>query len=385
MAARAINRLSARGVQAISEPGRYNDGDGLYLVVDENRNKRWIYRYRFRGSRTDIGLGSLRDISLAKAREIAAEVREKVRRGIDPQRSQNVPGGVPTFGEMAELVITSLSPGWRGRVTESNWRLSLEKHAEKLGKLHVDTITTEDVLDVVKPLWTTKPESGGKLRERIERVLDAAKAKKFIASPWENPARWRGHLEHMLPKRKKLSRGHHRALPYQKAPAFMAELRKRTGMGALALEWTILSAAREAMTLEATWSEIQGDLWVVPGSRMKEAGELVVPITEPMRRVLDKVRREEGLIFPSQTTNGVMSNATMDGVLKRMKVDATPHGFRSTFRDWAGDCTDHPREIAELALAHKVGGEVERAYRRSDALKKRRALMEDWAAFLAGA
>lgn len=214
MVGRAINQLSARRVQTLTEPGRYADGGGLYLVVDERGNKRWVFRYRFRGSRKDMGLGPLRDVSLAAAREAAAEARETIRRGSDPMRTQRTPEGVLTFEAMSEKVISSLSPGWRGRVTESNWRLSLLKHGKKLGRLPVDTVTTEDVLEVLKPLWSDKPESAGKLRERIERVLDAAKVAGMRSG--ENPARWRGHLEHMLPKRKKLSRGHHRALPYEK-------------------------------------------------------------------------------------------------------------------------------------------------------------------------
>lgn len=376
--ARAIHKLTARTVATLARPGRHADGGGLYLVVDKNGAKRWALLVTIRGRRREIGLGGLSKANgLTDAREKAVEAMRAIERGEDPTRPKSAS---PTFAEAAEEIITDLAPGWRGAKTEEGWRRSLLTHAKKLANLPVDQVTTDDVLDVVRPLWRDKPESGGKLRARLEVLFDAAKARGWRQG--ENPARWRGHMDRLLPKRKKLTRGHHRALPYADMSAFMARLGDETAMSARALEWTILTAGREDMTLGMTWGEIVGDLWTIPAARMK-VGEHRVPLPKQALGILDTVRLGEppagALVFPGAKPGKPMSNATMDALLKRMKVDATPHGFRSTFRDWAGDMTDHPREVAEAALAHVVGSSTERAYRRGDALKKRRALMTDWA------
>jgi integrase len=382
--ARQTNRLSARTVQTLTAHGKHHDGGGLYLVVDP-KGRRWVLRYQIRKRRREMGLGAYPLVSLARAREIAEEARRAVAEGKDPILVRKVAAGVPTFGEVADRVIAELSPGWRGRSTEASWKRSLEKQAAKLRPLPVSEVTPDDVLEVVKPIWTALPESGGKLRERIERVLDAAAAAGYRAG--DNPARWKGNLQHRLPVRKKLTKGHHRALAWAAVPALMQRLSESGSTGALALMWTILTAAREGMTTGATWQEITADLWVVPGERMKEGVEHRVPLAAGALELLGRVRPPEGAyrptdpIFPGARRNSFMSNATMDAVLRRMGVNATPHGFRSTFRDWAGDCTEHPREVAEAALSHKVGDDVERAYRRGDALEKRRRLMADWARF----
>lgn len=381
---REINRLSARTVQTITETGRHGDGDGLYLVVAPDGAKRWVLLFQLRGRRREMGLGPLRTTTLAQARQAAQDAREVIRQGKDPIEVRKVPEGIPTFAAASEALIATLAPGWRGAKTEESWRRSLITHAATIGRMSVDQITTEDVLRVVKPYWVSKPESGAKLRERIERVLDAETARGTRAGA--NPARWKSHLALMLPKRQKLVRGHHRALPYAEVRKFVARLRQSPSMGAAALEWTILTVSREDMTLAAEWKEIKGDLWTIPGLRMKEGKPHRVPLSDAALAVLERVRpikgKAAGLIFPSTITGGKMSNATMDRLLERWKVDSTPHGFRSTFRDWAGDCTDHAREVVEAALAHQVGDDVERAYRRGDALEKRRLLMADWAAFL---
>lgn len=378
--ARTVNRLTARTVATLTRPGRHADGGGLYLVIDKSGAKRWALLVTVRGRRREYGLGGLSKINgLAEARGKAEETLRAIQRGEDPAKPQTAS---PRFCEAAEMVITDLSPGWRGAKTEAGWRRSLLTHAKDIGNIPVDLIDTDDVLGVVRPLWTTKPESGGKLRERLEVVLDAAKARGWRSG--DNPARWRGHLALLLPKRAKLTRGHHKALPYTDLPSFMARLAEQTAMSARALEWTILTASREEMTLGMTWAEVQAGLWTIPKHRMKTGQVHRVPFGAQGEAVLTAVRYNdtpEGLVFPGAKKGRPMSNATMDALLDRMKVDVTVHGFRSTFRDWAGDKTDHPREVAEAALAHRVGDEAERAYRRGDALEKRRRLMLDWEAF----
>jgi integrase len=382
--ARQINRLSARTVQTLTAEGKHHDGGGLYLVIDP-KGKRWVLRYQIRKRRREMGLGPFPLISLARARELAEDARRTVAEGVDPIQARKVAGGVPSFGEIADRLIAELSPGWRGKATAANWKRSLVSQSAKLRPMPVSEVTAEDVLEVVKPVWTALPESGGKLRERIERVLDAATAAGYRVG--ENPARWKGNLQHRLPPRQKLTKGHHRAISWKDVPELMQRLMDNGSVGALAMMWTILTVAREGMTIGAAWREIDGDLWIIPASRMKEGAEHRVPLAPEALDVLAKVRPRRRApkpaepIFPGARPGSFMSNATMDAVLRRLGVDATPHGFRSTFRDWAGDCTEHPREVAEMALAHKVGSDVERAYRRSDALEKRRRLMADWAKF----
>lgn len=382
---RKINQLTRRGLTSLTEPGRYGDGQGLYLLVDQKRHRRWVFRFSLHGRRRDMGLGSASTVKLGEARDLAEAARILLKKGHDPVKSRGLILGVPTFGRVADDLILDLKSGWRGKSTEQNWKRGLETQAKAIREIPVDKVDEEDVLKVLKPLWDTLPESAGKLRERIERVLDAAKAKGLRQG--ENPARWRGNLEYRLPPRRKLVRGHHRALPYDQIPGFMAALRSHQAISADALEWTILSCAREAMTTGARWREIEAEVWRIPGKRMKEGREHVVPITAPMRAILDKVKPRradpKAVIFPGPISGEELSNAAMDALLRRMKVDAVPHGFRSTFRDWAGDCTDFPREIAEAVLAHVVGGDTERAYRRGDALDKRRKLMEAWASYCA--
>jgi len=381
---RQTNRLSARTVQTLSAHGKHHDGGGLYLVIDA-RGRRWVLRYQIRRRRREMGLGPYPLISLAAARELAEESRRAVAAGRDPIQARKAAGGIPTFGEVADRLIAAMAPGWRGKSTETSWRRSLGKQAARLRGLAVNEIGPDDVLEAVKPVWTDLPESGAKLRERIERVLDAASAQGFREG--DNPARWKGNLQHRLPPRRKLTKGHHRAIPPAEVPALMHKLQANGSMAALALMWTILTAAREGMTTGATWREIDGDLWTIPAARMKEAQPHRVPLSKEVLDVLARVRpkrdapRPDAPIFPSPQKRSFLSDAAMDAVLKRMGVNATPHGFRSTFRDWAGDHTAHPREVAEAALAHVVGDDVERAYRRGDALEKRRLLMAEWGAF----
>ncbi|WP_407123201.1 tyrosine-type recombinase/integrase [Bradyrhizobium sp. STM 3561] len=274
--------------------------------------------------------------------------------------------------------------GFRNEKHKAQWKSTLETYAASLRAKPVDTISTDDVLAALKPIWTTKAETASRVRGRIEKVLDAAKAKGFREG--ENPARWRGHLDHLLPKPSKLARGHHPAMAYEQLPAFIADLRLREATAALALEFCILTAARSGEVLGMLWSEIDFDkkTWTVPAKRMKAGRQHRVPLSSravAILRQLEKLKTSD-FVFAGQKRNRPLSNMAMDMMLRRTKVgDVTVHGFRSSFRDWAGNVSSFPREIVETALAHVIGDKAEQAYRRSDALDKRRKLMEAWAAY----
>lgn len=379
--AQLIHRLKDRQIKTITKPGRHADGGGLYLVVDKGGAKRWAMLITVSGRRREYGLGSILSVDVVRARELAKQTREAVARGEDPRRPKEPP---PTFRRAAEIVIEEQAPGWRGRDTKAHWERSLYSYAESLGGLPVDVIETDDVLSAIKTMWKTRPESGRKLRQRIETVLDVAAVRGWRQGA--NPARLKGHLDKLLPRQSRVVQ-HRRAVAYEDAPGVMAGLAQETASSARAMEWTILTAAREGMTRFMVWSEIDGDVWTVPAERMKqdEQGDFRVPLPDQALAVLASVKigdpDPKTLVFPG-AKGKPMSDQTMDALLSRMGVDATPHGFRSTFRDWAGDCTEHPREVAEAALAHIVGGNTERAYRRRDAFAKRRALMKDWADYV---
>ena len=287
------------------------------------------------------------------------------------------------FGELADEVVTEQGKSFRNAKHRAQWKMTLETYAAPLRPKAVDAITTEDVLSVLKPIWTAKAETASRLRGRIERVLNAAKAKGFRSG--ENPAAWRGHLENLLPKRHKLARGHHAAMPYPDVPAFVAQLREREAVAGLALEFAILTAARSGEVLGALWSEIDLDAkaWIIPPKRMKAAREHRVPLSKRALAILKRTEaaKTSNLVFPGQLAGRPLSVMAMDMVLRRMGASVTVHGFRSSFRDWAGNETHFPRELAEHALAHVMGDKAEQAYRRSDALEKRRALMDAWAAY----
>jgi integrase len=377
------SKLTARKVET-AKPGKYSDGGNLYLVVSEAGSRKWVLRFTWRGQAKEMGLGSASSVPLADAREKAASARRKIAQGLNPIDERKRDGGIPTFGEMADNVRETLSAGFRNEKHKAQWKSTLETYAAPLRAKPVDTIATEDVLAVLKPIWTTKAETASRVRGRIEKVLDAAKAKGFREG--ENPARWRGHLDHLLPRPSKLARGHHAAMPYEEVAAFIARLRKRAATSALALELCILTAARSGETLGMRWSEIDLDkkIWTVPANRMKAGREHRVPLSSraaAVLRQLEKVRTG-GFVFPGHARNKPLSNMSMEMVLRRTKIEgATVHGFRSSFRDWAGNVSNFPREVVETALAHVIGNKAEQAYRRSDALEKRRNLMEAWAAY----
>lgn len=392
--ARQINRLSARAIQTISEPGMYADGNGLYLSTT-NGGRRWVFVFRWQGKRREMGLGSVRDISLAKARELAAKARELLTQGVNPivareaERAAMVEApAIPTFGVFATEYIKSVESGWRNEKHRSQWRNSLRDHAGAIWNKPVDQIGTDDVLEVLQPIWTKIPETAGRVRGRIEKILSAAKARELRSRDASNPAQLRGHLDVLLPKRLRLTRGHHAAMPYAVVPLFMRQLADRPAMAARAMEFLILTAARSGEVRGAKWGEIEGDVWTIPADRMKAGVPHTVTLTTAARGVLGEL--EEGpadaYIFEAERKGRLLSDMALSMLLRRMGQGAyTVHGFRSAFKDWAIDCTDFPDEISEEALAHVVGSKVRRAYRRGEALDRRRALMETWAAHVTNA
>ena len=374
-------RLTARKVET-AKPGKYSDGGNLYLIVSPNGSRKWVLRFTWRGRAKEMGLGTPATVSLADAREKAASARRKIAQGLNPIDERKRTSGVPTFGEMADQVRETLSAGFRNEKHKAQWKSTLATYAAPLRDKPVDTVTTDDVLAILKPIWTTKPETASRVRGRIEKVLDAAKAKGFREG--ENPARWRGHLDHLLPRPSKLARGHHAAMPYDHVAAFVAGLREREAIAGLALELCILTAARSGEILGMRWDEIDLDkkIWTVPAHRMKAGREHRVPLSQRATAILVRLteQRSGDFVFAGQRRGEPLSNKALETMLRRMKIEnATVHGFRSSFRDWAGNETGYPRELIETALAHVIGNQAEQAYRRSDALEKRRNLMEAWA------
>jgi integrase len=371
---KAVKKLSARAVATVAEPGRHSDGEGLYLNVTPSGARSWLFMWKKDGRRREMGLGSAGSVSLARARELASECRAQVAAG-------KTKSGTPTFGAIANALIASKEVEWRNPKHRAQWRMTLEKYAVPLRSRPVDDIDTAAVLAVLTPLWREKPETASRLRGRIEAVLDAAKAQGLRSG--ENPAAWRGHLSHLLPKRGKLTRGHHAAMPYVDIPAFIERLSAREATSAMALEFCILTAARSGEVLGARWLEINfgTKVWTVPAERMKAAREHRIPLSDRALGKLSEARVGD-LIFPGQRAGRPLSVTAMEMLLRRMdQDDVTVHGFRSAFRDWAGNETDFPREVAEAALAHVIGDKAEQAYRRGDALEKRRELMSAWAIY----
>lgn len=373
-----LHRLSPKRVQSVKDHGRHADGGGLYLVVDQY-GKRWVFMWVRAGRRSEMGLGPVRDVTLAEAREMAAAARGALRKGSDPRSARK--SRPPTFGECADSFLKAMAPQFKNAKHLWQWGQTLgDAYCGAIRSKPVDQITTEDVLAVLMPVWSAKNETAARLRGRIERVLDAARAKGQRSG--ENPARWRGHLDHLLPRRQKLQRGHHRAIPASEVPDLIRRLREVDTVAAVCLEWCILTACRTGEAIGARWEEIDGDLWTIPAERMKAKRPHRVPLTPRCLTILDELRQMGSVwVFPGQRRGKPLSNMAMLELLRRLSVDATTHGFRSTFRDWAGDHTSFPREIIEAALAHTVGSETERAYRRGDALERRRDLMAAWASY----
>lgn len=393
--ARPINRLTARTVTTAG-PGRHADGNGLFLFNDGT--KRWVFHFHWAGQRREMGLGSAAEVSLAEARRARDEARELVRRGLNPieeRRKSKAARTGKTLGDVAKEMMADKGSAWLDSKASAPWRRTWEAlsdgspYAEAVRHLRPQEVDTAAVLRAIKPLWLTKPETAGKVRGHIEATIDAATAQGLRVG--DNPARWRGHLDKLLPRRAELTRGHQRAISYKDLPAVWMRLRAMKGAAAKALAFTILTVSRESQTLLADAEEfnLAAKLWTVPKARMKgradQKREHEVPLTDTAITILHECGFGRGIVFKSPMKNGALSNSAMDKVCDTLKIDATPHGFRSTFRDWAGDCTDFPEEIAEAALAHVVGSKTRRAYRRKDALDKRRRLLEAWEQFVTSA
>jgi integrase len=395
---RKAEELGPLKVSHIKTPGFHAVGgvSGLYLQVLPTGGRCWVLRVMIGGKRRDMGLGGFPDVPLADARRKAREAREAIEKGRDPIEERKAAkaalaagaGRVLTFEQAVKDYLRAHEGAWKNPKHLAAWKHTLDTYANPaIGKLAVGDIETTHILNLLRPIWSEKTETAKRLRGRIEQILNAAKATGAIKSPWENPARWRGHLDRLLaPPRKLAPVVHHKALPVDEAGAFMVRLRQVEGMGARALAFAILTAARSGEVRGATWAEIdlKAKIWTVPKQRMKANREHRVPLSAAAIELLESLPRLArcDLVFPA-ASGRPLSDMTLSAVCRRMDVAAVPHGFRSTFRDWCGEHTSFPREIAEAALAHTIGDEVEAAYRRGDALEKRRRLMDSWAAFLA--
>ena len=381
--ARQLKRLTARTVATTKKLGRHADGGNLYLTISQTGagvSRRWTFLFSLNGKQREAGFGSVNDVTLAEAREKAAGYRSMLAKGIDPlaakKAGQEAAAARKTFGQCADELIKSKRREWRSEVHAAQWRTTIDDYCGPILDKPVDAIDTQAVLGVLQPVWGRIPETASRLRGRIEAVLDFAKAHKLRSG--ENPASWRGNLALILPKRQKLSRGHHKAMPYAEVPAFIGKLREVESVPALALEFAILTAARSGEVLGARWDEINmaAKVWTIEAGRMKAGLLHRVPLSVRAMEIVERMAeiRTGDLVFAGHRRRRPLSGAAMGALV----TGATVHGFRSSFRDWAGEETSFPREIAEQALAHAAGDATERAYRRGDALEKRRGLMTAW-------
>lgn len=378
-----MHKLSTRKVMSAQKPGRHSDGKGLYLLVKKTGRKSWVYMWDKDHRRREMGLGGFPDVSLAKAREKAQNAREVIADEQDPIRNKKKVV-TKSFGDAADHLVATLQADWSNEKHRQQWIRTVSHYCKPIRSIPVGKVDTDDVLKVLKPIWTEKEETARRLRARIERILDYASAHKWREG--ENPARWNGHLKDILPKRDKLKKRNFAAMPYERIPKFIDGLKKERGVAALALQLTIHTAARTNETLEARWDEVDLDekTWTIPATRMKGKLQHVVPLTDRVIAIFElaKAYKSSVYVFPGARKGRPLSNMSMNMLMRRMGVvDATVHGFRSSFRDWCGDQTDHPREIAEAALAHKIGNKVEQAYRRRSAIKKRGELMLEWSQY----
>jgi len=386
--------LSALAVGRLKKPGLWAVGGvaGLYLAVNQGKARSWVLRVMMGTKRREMGLGGFPDVTLEQARDSARKARALINDGMDPiaQRKQAKSAlaaqqaNEKTFEQAAQAYIDTHGDAWKNAKHRAQWVSTLKNYAyPSMGRLLVRDIGQSHVLAVLEPIWKTKTETASRLRGRIESVLDWATVRGFRSG--ENPAQWAGRLDKLLPAPSKVQKVvHHRALPIDDMGAFMADLRKREGGAAKALEFAILTSARSGDVRGAAWPEIdlQAAVWIVPAARMKAGREHRVPLSEQALTLLRSQPRikDNDLVFPAPR-GGPLSDMTLTAVMRRMGVNAVPHGFRSTFRDWCSERTNYPRDLAEQALAHALESKVEAAYRRGDALEKRRAMMNDWAAY----
>ena len=387
-----IAEKSAIEIRRLTEPGMHAVGGvaGLHLLVSPSGARSWILRTMVGGKRRDIGLGGFPDISLAKAKERAGQAKDKIQSGIDPVEERRANRDalrasttkVVTFAEAAKRCHVARASGFRNVKHRADWISSLERYAfPAIGNIQVSAIDESHVMQVLTPIWLTQTETATRVRQRIEAVLDWAKVSKLRSG--DNPARWKGNLSVLLPAPAKVAKtSHFRALPWREVPGFMANLSTREGMAAKALEFAILTAARSGEVRLAEWSEVdlKARLWVVPAFRMKTKKIHTVPLSNSAAELLEGLSRDSKFIFPG-TKGQALSDMSISAVTKRMGADCVPHGFRSSFKDWARECTAYPDEVSELALAHVNSDATRAAYARSELIDKRRLLMADWERF----
>ncbi|ATA53168.1 integrase [Variovorax boronicumulans] len=389
--ARKAKELSALQVGRLTSPGNHAVGgvSGLYLYVNDNGARSWVLRTMVGTKRRHMGLGGFPDVPLARARDKARAARDDIGQGIDPIMQRKAAASLLRAQQAAEKTFQQAADGflevhgdtWKNPKHRAQWISTLKTYAYPvMGNLLVRDVGQEHVLAALEPIWKTKNETASRLRGRIENVLDWATVRKYRTG--ENPARWKGHMDMLLPAPGKVQKvEHHRALPIDAMATFMTELRQREGTAAKALEFTVLCAARSGEVRGAVWPEFDLDagIWTIPPERMKAAKEHRVPLSQSALLILHAQPhlKDCELVFPSPRGKQ-LSDMSMTAVMRRMEVDAVPHGFRSTFRDWAREHTNHPRDLAEQALAHTLDNKVEAAYRRGDALEKRRVMMQEW-------
>ena len=396
-AGRRVGILTARQVMTAKKPGLHGDGGNLFLKVDDGGSKSWLFRHQVAGKVKKYGLGPTHTVSLIDARQRAEAIRRQLLDGIDPRearRAEQEAAAVAqaksvSFDAATQAYIDSHRAGWKSDKHAAQWQATLAAYASPVfGKLPVSAIDTGLLMRVLQPIWTTKNETAHRVRGRVEAVLSWSKVHGYRSG--ENPAVWRGHLDHLLPARGKVHKvEHHAALPYAKLPAFMRDLRSRYGIAALALEFAILTATRTSETLNAAWPEfsVAHRLWTIPAERMKGGREHRVPLCDRAVAIIEDMRtvRRSDWLFPGAKRGKPLSNMAMLLALRRMgRGDLTTHGFRATFKTWATERTNYQREVIEAALAHVIGDKTEAAYQRGDLLDKRRRLMDAWAAYCSG-
>lgn len=396
MARGPVKRLNALAIAAATGERNIHDGDGLYLRVRKDGSKSWAFRYMLAAKPHWLSIGPLRDVTLAEAREKARMLRNRIRDGYDPladrrMRKAEIIGQIGrTFDAVADAYIAAHAGEWKNAKHAAQWTSTIRAHASPIiGKMSVDAIGLDEVLRVLKPIWETKSETASRLRGRIESVLDYAAVHKWRSG--ENPARWAGFIDQVLPAKGKIAPAvHHAALPYADLPSFMAALRMKATISARCLEWLVLTAARSGEARGARWNEIDMSkgLWNVPASRMKANREHIIPLSprcmEILQELAAKPHKPDALIFPGQIAGQPMSDVSISKALHSIQRGHTVHGMRAVFRTWAQETTSYPREVVELALAHTNKDRTEAAYARGPALEKRRHLMETWAQFCAG-
>ncbi len=386
--ARGIHRLKAKQVAALDKPGRHADGGNLYLQISPTGSRQWTFLFERNGKPREMGLGAagLGGVSLADAREKAVEARRQLSQGIDPIDARKGKLAVArvagiTFGKFADDYVKSHASQWTNPKHSAQWSMTLgDAYCSSIRTKAIAAIQTDDVLGVLEPIWQRVPETARRVRMRLEKVLDAARVRGYRSG--ENPARWKGHLDHLLVKHGKASRKHHGAMAWKDVPNFLRELEAREGTAAHAFRFLILTACRTSEVLDAEWAEfdLEHCTWTIPAARMKARREHRVPLSAAAMDVLQQATgQHKKFVFPGPGNDRPLSNMSLLMLLRRLKCDGvTAHGMRSAFRDWASECTNFPNEVAEMALAHVIENRTESAYRRGDLFQKRRKLMAEW-------